>query len=117
LEGDVSESVLKWRVFYEDGSTFDSSQGSPDDAPPEGFVCSLGYDKSGQRYIMHGFDFYMWDVEGDQWWGSCIHGLMDRLRRRKVYGFIEGRTVTREKWNEIITKADGDPDFPVSGRT
>lgn len=102
-----------WRIYYSDGSTFDSTMGAPHEAPAEGFVCAVGYDEGGQRYIMHRWDFYRYDVESDQWWGMDLFGLMDNLRRNTVYAFKEGRTVTRTVWQEIIGRASNDPDFPI----
>lgn len=104
--------MASWRIYYDDGSAFDSTQGEPHEAPPEGFICAIGYDERGQRYIMHGWDFYQWDQEGAQWWGMDVFGLHDRLRRNLVYAYKEGRTVTRAKWEEILSRAAVDPDFP-----
>ena len=104
----------EWRVYYDDGSTFDSNRGEPHDAPPEGFVCAVGWDERGQRYIMHGWDFYQWS--NDQWWGMDRIGLHDRLRRNLVYAYKEGRTVTRTEFEVLMSKANLDPDFPRGGR-
>ena len=32
---------IRWRVYYDDGSTFDSSQGSPADSPGWGVVACI----------------------------------------------------------------------------
>ena len=106
----------EWRIFYDDGSTYDSTMGGPSDAPSEGFICAIGYDETGKRYIMHGWDFYQWDFEAHQWWGMDLPGLFDRLRRNKVYAYKEGRTVMRKTWEAIMIRANNDPDFPIGGR-
>lgn len=103
-----------WRIYYDDGSTFDSYQGEPQDAPTEGFICAVGYDENGDRYIMHGWDFYCWDIVGNQWWGCDVFGLHDRLRRNVLFAYKEGRTVSKKEWQEIIKTAQSDPDFPIS---
>lgn len=105
-----------WRIYYADGSTFDSGQGEPHDAPPEGFVCAVGYDETGTRYIMHGWDFYQWDKASSQWWGMDRMGLHDRLRRNLVYAYKEGRTVTKADFQKTMSRADADPDFPRGRR-
>ena len=102
-----------WRIFYDDGSTFDSNQGSPEQAPALGFICAVGYDESGARYIMHGWDHYCWDQETSQWWGCDLPGLFDRLIRNKVYAYKMGRTVTKKRFRELMHQADQDPDFPM----
>lgn len=103
-------SVPAWRIYYDDGSTFDSTDGIPQDAPPMGFVCAVGYDESGKRYIMHGWDHYCFDAE--QWWGMDWCGLIDRLMLGRVAAYKMGRTVTRSAFREIMRLADADPDFP-----
>ena len=105
-----------WRIYYDDGSTFDSLMGEPHEAPPRGFICAIGYDEVGIRYIMNGWDHYCFDKESNQWWGCEIHGLIDRLCLNRVYAYKLGRTVTRTKWQEIMALADRDPDFPLGGR-
>lgn len=101
-----------WRIYYDDGSTFDKTEGEPHDAPPYGFVCAVGYDESDNRYIMHGWDHYCWDKDSQQWWGMDVFGLIDRLTLNKVYAYKLGRTVTKSKFKEIMAKAHADPDFP-----
>lgn len=96
---------MAWIIYYDSGETFSSEQGHPGEAPSEGFICAVGWDESGDRYIMHGWDFYCWDVESDQWWGMDNCGLHDRLRRNKVFAYKEGRTVTKASYNETMQRA------------
>ena len=102
----------KWRVYYDNGGTFDQADGAPVNAPTEGFVCAVGYDESGDRYIMHGWDFYCWDIDAAQWWGCNQNGLHDRLRRNVLHAYKEGRTVTKTLWQKLMNAAHTDPDFP-----
>lgn len=101
-----------WRVYYEDGSTFSSDDGPPERAPPFGFICAIGYDETGGRYIMHGWDHYCWDVAAQQWWGMDLCGLIDRLARNVVTAYKQGRTVTKTRFQEIMQAANLDPEFP-----
>lgn len=101
-----------WRIYYADGSTFDSDQGEPEAAPPFGFVCAVGYDERGRRYIMHGWDHYQWDRESRQWWGMDWCGLIDRLARNLVHAYKQGRTVTVTEFQALMDRAHRDPDFP-----
>ena len=94
--------IPEWKIYYDDGSTFSDLDGEPHEAPPEGFICAVGWDENGDRYIMHGWDFYCWDLEANQWWGMDRCGLHDRLRRNKVYAYKEGRTVTKSAWQHIM---------------
>lgn len=101
-----------WKIFYSDGSTFSSADGLPEDAPSIGFICAVGYDESGDRYIMHGWDHYCWDIETEQWWGMDIVGLFDRLTQNKVYAYKMGRTVTKKDFQALMQAAHTDPAFP-----
>ena len=105
-----------WRVYYDDETTFDSDMGAPHEAPSEGFICAMGYDERGKRYMMHGWDFYCWDNDARQWWGMNQFGLFDRLRRNCVYAYKEGRTVKNSVWIKIQRAAADDPDFPIAGK-
>lgn len=114
-----------WRIYYDDGSTFDSRDGKPEDAPPEGVICIVGYKLGGKRYIAHGgavdstavvrgyAQFYCFDVETGEWWGMDLAGLLDRLRRNLVHAFKEGRSIPCEQFQAIMHRAHTDPDFPV----
>lgn len=105
--------MSEWKIFYGDGSTFSSAQGAPHEAPSELFVCAVGYDERGRRYIMHGWDFYYWDRDVDQWWGMNLPGLFARLRRGMVYAYKEGWTVCNSEWERIMIAAANDPEFPI----
>ena len=102
-----------WKIYYSDGSTFSFKQGTPEQAPSEGFVCAVGYDETGSRYIMHGWDFYCYDLESRQWWGCDRYGLHDRLRRNVMYAYKEGRTVTNAVYQELMERAHSDPEYPL----
>lgn len=103
---------LNWRIYYDLGLYFDSTMGQPHEAPSEGFICAIGYDEAGDRYIQHGWDFYCFDKESQQWWGCDRIGLHDRLRRNVMYAYKEGRTITKTRFQEIMHKAHSDTDFP-----
>ena len=105
-----------WRIYYDDGSTFDSDQGEPHEAPSQGFICAVGYDELGDRYIMHGWDHYCFDQASQQFWGMDLMGVFDRLRRNVLFAYKEGRTVTKSEWQAIMSRAHEDPDFPFGSR-
>ncbi len=103
---------VKWRVYYDDGSTFDSTQGNPDNAPPWGVICINQISVEHGRNIAAYLDYYVYDPE-DGWIGIKWDGVIDRLANRlSLDGFLVGRTVSRHRFQEIMLKADKDPDFP-----
>ena len=106
--------MIDWRVYYSDGSTFDSTQGAPHDAtavdvqaivmrdPDPGSARGVG------RQILSGKDYYYF--EHGQWFSCDIFGLYDFLIRNGLVLF--GRNVSDEKFEATYAKALTDPDFP-----
>lgn len=116
-----TERRLQWKIYYDDGSTWDHTMLDPDHpewsaeeaAPSYGFICALGYDEGNKRYIMHGWDHYHYDKETLQWWGMDREGLTDRLCRNLVYAYKLGRTVSKTRFYELMDLAHRDPDYPM----
>lgn len=104
---------MEWRIYYADGSTFDSEQGEPHEAPSWGFVVSLGYDQDGTRYMMQGWDYYRWDLDTGQWWGMDLIGFIDCSAQNLNYAIKIGRTVAKAQWQQILSEANNDPEFPM----
>lgn len=103
--------TIEWRIYYDDGTTFSNLDGSPEEAPPFGFICAVGYDETNSRYIMHGWDHYCWDVESNQWWGMDTFGLIDRLSRNLIVAYKQGRTVSKTRFTEIMNLSNDDINF------
>lgn len=110
--------MVEWRIFYDNDTCFDSTQGKPVDAPAFGIICIVQRSKTVGRTIMHGWDWYYHVPEEHAWWGSDTFGLFDRLLHRlPTEAVLQGRMVSRERFAEIMGWADKDPDFPPkSGR-
>ena len=102
--------MIRWRVYYDDGGTFDSSKGAPEDTPAFGVQCVVEQDDTVGRTILTGFDWYYYHVESGKWWGSDIHGLLDKLLFRiEVIAILQGRNCA--DFHEIYQLALDDPDF------
>ena len=103
---------MKWRIYYDDESTFDSTMGDPEAAPTDGFVVCVGIGKDGNRYKMMGWDFYRFDTATQQWWGHNIYGILGRLRgNMEVRALKEGRTMDTAPYQALCDAAHRDPDF------
>lgn len=107
-------SAIDWRVYYSDFTTFDSSQGDPEDVPAYGVVCITQRDSLTGRLIMHKWDWYYYVPEDSLWWGSDTFGLLDRLcHRLPAVAVCQGRNVSNADYRLIMEMADKDKDFPV----
>lgn len=121
-----------WRIYYEDGTTFDSLAGAPEDAPADGVICIVMRWDGVRRPIANradrngpeanspavGENWYFWHGEAEEWWGCDREGLFDQLKRhpRTTRAVKQGVSVSRERFQAIMEVATVDPDFPVVGR-
>jgi len=56
--------MRRWKIFYCDGTTFDSSQGEPNDAPCREVAVIHTEDGRCGRRLLYGSDWYRWMDEG-----------------------------------------------------
>lgn len=103
---------LKWRVYYDDGSTYDNEDGPPEEAQKQGVICTVARDERVGRTITTQYDFYWWNYEEEEWWGSDKFGLWDYLTRPGEKIVLFGRSVPRDKYRSIHQDAVNDEDFP-----
>lgn len=112
---------LEWRIYYGDGTLYDSSMGEPECAPPFDILVIVGYDEEGGRMLLHKWNYY-WckDVEGRAiWYGSDFMGLVDQLAHdetRSIHGVKMGRTVPNAVYRQALSDAGRDEDFPKNNR-
>ena len=103
---------MKWRIYYEDNSTFSNTDGEPWDAPTSGvLVVGCDNDEVG-RVLVYGQSYYFWWEEHKQWWAGNIIGLFDYLNRPGPRKVLFGREVPGKDWNRAIYKAENDPYLP-----
>ena len=103
--------MLAWRIYYADGSTFDSSMGGPADAPALGGVCILQRDADGRNVeLLREKDYYSHD--GVRWVPHDESGVWVRLfSRLRMDGLIVGIMLRPEQYQHIIRRAKADADF------
>ena len=98
----------KFKVFYEDGTTYDNTSGSLDRITKKGVVVILMEDENddtGQRFES-GFDFYCYFTHG--WVGVSQYGMYDYLSSSGTKLVLFGRVVNGEKRNDIFNAAMSD---------
>lgn len=105
---------LQWRIYYADGTTFDSSQGEPEDAPATRVILIIQRheDPRERSYFQWRNDYYLFK---DKRWYAVDYGAL------LFYWFIEkydhpraclaGETVPNSVWLETQELASKDPDF------
>lgn len=104
---------MAWRIYYDDGSTFDAAMGTPEAAPGLGVQVIVQPDERVGRVLLTRFDWYYWRRDLGVWWASDLFGLLDQLtndRAGNVAAVKAGRNAA--PYDEILARAIADPDFP-----
>lgn len=112
--------VVHWRIYYDDASTFDSTQGEPWQAPGRGVICIVQVDPSPVMYsvntqVLRGHPYYWYHREWGYWLHSDRDGFIDQLcadRKDVVCAIKMGRWVAHDYYRDVVEKAKTDPDFP-----
>jgi hypothetical protein len=107
--------TIRWRLYYDDGSTYDNGCGLPEDAPKYGALVVGQVSRTDGWRTHRGGDFFVYRSDLDQWLPADIHGLVDHCLFfcRQVRAVVKGRYVTDERYNAIKRLAVIDPDLPV----
>jgi len=93
----------KFKIFYENGTTYDNKSGPLDRAHKQGVVIILMEDiDEGQRFESDS-DFYCYFPHG--WVGVSQYGLYDYLASPGTKLVLFGRVVSNEKRNSIFNTA------------
>lgn len=102
-----------WRIYYTDGSTFDSTQGEPWDAPRYGVqvIVQDHVDPQERPYLVWQGDYYIWK---GQWFpvdrfAFDMYYFVNTLSGRKVG--LAGEYTDNDNWVAITRRAMKDPDF------
>lgn len=102
--------MIQWRIYYADGSTFDSHNGTPFDAPGRGVLCIAYRHVDLGRRVIHRNDYYWW-CDG-QWVGGDLFGLFDYLIEPGCKTVKFGRTVSDGLYRTTFQRATNDRDLP-----
>ncbi len=121
---------MRWRLYYDDGSTFDGGDGTWEDAPHLGVITLVTADPDVGRELDHGArgEFYGWWPGASKPWGFDRTGILDylaavgwptstRLADLSLDEFGEagvkvGRSVDNTIFREVMAAATSDLDFP-----
>jgi hypothetical protein len=107
---------IDWRHYYDDGSTFNSAQGGPEDVPPDGVlaIIQLSGEHRNKRDIVLGWDCYFFHPERKLWVGADHMTIIYRLKqRRPVIGLCDGIGTFTEDYQSVISQGVvRDTDFP-----
>ena len=103
--------MIEWKIYYGDGSTFDSSQGGPEEAPPIDVIAVVKKSENGFD-ILHLKDWYVYRT--DIGWFRCnTFGMIDQVMyfTDKVMGVKQGRVISDDAFAKISKKIHEDKDI------
>lgn len=86
--------MLLWRIYYDDGTTYDNLDGPPEEAPRLGVQAVV---------TLHNL-----------WYGGDRIGYLDYMFRPGWKIVLFGRLIDNEKYAKIKKQALSDTDFPMS---
>ena len=103
-----------YRIYYADGSTFNSSQGDPQDAPGLGVLVIVQEHRiPGERaYLQHMADYYIW--KSGRWQGCDLFYVWQYLfvnRDEFPKVVMAGETAVNDVYALAVRRAKDDPDF------
>lgn len=107
----METNSLSYRIYYTDGSTWDSTQGEPEDAPRYGVqvIVQKHPDPQERPFLTWQGDYYIW--KKNQWFP------VDRFAF-DMYYFVQngevglaGEYTDNDNWKALMDRAMKDPDF------
>lgn len=92
---------LIWTIYYDDGSTFSSLDGEPEDAPGYGV---LAITQNRENTVLASQDFYLYREDYGCWIEVHIEGLIDHLvtAAHHVRAVKAGRTVPLSVYERVL---------------
>ena len=106
---------LKWRIYYGDGTTVDSSQCDVYDVPARNVQVAASHTPDPQHSTgclpVHRKDYYWWEPDCEEWSGGDLFGLFDYLIQPGPKKVLFGRTIEADDYRRIIKAACEDRDL------
>ena len=90
----------EWVIYYTDGSSFSSEDGSWADAPARGVVGVVGPNRDVGVELMTGTDFYLWWPGAAGPWSVDKAGLWDFLY--EVGSPLAGRPLDNQHFDQLV---------------
>ena len=120
--------MIKWRIYYGDGSSYDESSGKPKFAPKVNVQCISVNEHGTKTYqaaedvghvVLHDWDYYIYQ-EDTGWFGvKNVTDLVDHVLHssHKIQAVLKARSIPTGQFREIYKRAWEDPDFPEKNAT
>jgi hypothetical protein len=105
-------SLLKWKIYFADGSTFKNTEGEIQDIPSRGVVGIVNIDTVTGWTLQSKRNYYVL-IEGEEWWAVDHEGMIlylgDNLGSAAV---LLGQLVSQKTWLKFFDRIKRDPELP-----
>jgi hypothetical protein len=108
---------MLWRLYYEDGSTYDNVDGPAHEAPIRGLICiAQPYAKPDWYTVLTNGDWYIYWENRGYWTGHDLCGTLAQLESHahNITAVRQGVYVTKPVFEELWRRAREDTDGEVS---
>ena len=108
--------MVRWRIYYADGSTYSNLSGSWDDAPSRGVVAVVSLDPTGVwgRFVRIKHELYYKVDEHDEVLGSeTVRFIQEHIPGIRSSQIKAGGNVLTDEFQKIVQRATSDADFPT----
>lgn len=102
----------KWKIFFADGTTFDSDQGSPAEAPPKPVAVILTEDGRCGRRVLKLMDWYRWSEQDDRWYDCEAFDVLFALAEHGTVTARRGVYMLEAEFEKILISAHNDAFVP-----
>jgi hypothetical protein len=96
---------MRWRIYYGDGSTYDSRDGAAWNAPARDCQMVAVADPDHGWFLCRSDDFYWYVAASDEWVGGDNFGLWDYLIEPGPKRVLFGRTISNAQFQAIFERA------------
>lgn len=100
--------MARWKIWYSDGTTFDSDQGSPVDAPAKGVALVQTEDGRCGRRNLKMQDWYRWCPRSDRWFDGDAYTLLREHQRHGTVTALPGEYMRDDDFEKILIAAHED---------
>ena len=110
--------MIKWCIYYGDDTEYTNEDGDPFGAPQKHNAIAFGQLSKKYNWEVKGGDFLVHRTDVDRWFAADLPGLIDHVKYFAFYvdAVLEGRTLSDEEFNGLITRAKHDPRVPTPSR-
>ena len=104
---------MKWKIWFTDGSSFDSSDGHPEQAPCKDVALMHVEDGRCGRRVLKFMDWYRWDNRAKRWFEGTEFDVLLHLTRNGYVVARRGGYMPEAEFQKILIEAHEDDFIPA----